>query len=111
MLLVRNLVCHRMCENSVLRKIRERETEEVTAEWDGCMIFANCSPNRPILLVMQSRMARWVGHVARVGRREMLTAFWWGKVKERDHSGDIDVDERVFLKCMGRHGLDSCGLG
>ena len=41
----------------------------------------------------------------------MLTAFWWGKVKERDHLEEINVDERILLKCMGRHGLDSCGLG
>jgi hypothetical protein len=30
------------------------------------------------------------------GRREMLTAFWWGKVKERDHLEEIDVVERVL---------------
>jgi hypothetical protein len=45
------------------------------------------------------------------GRSEMLAAFWWGKVKERDHLEEIDVDERILLKCMGSHGLDSCGLG
>ena len=58
-----------MCKNRVLRKIREREMEEVTAEWDSFVVCANCSPNGPILLVMQSRMTRWVGHVARVGEK------------------------------------------
>lgn len=80
MLLVRNLLCHRMCENRVLRKIHERETEQVTAEWDSFMICANCSPNRPILLVIQSRMTRWVGNVARVGEKRNAYSVLVGKI-------------------------------
>jgi hypothetical protein len=41
----------------------------------------------------------------------MLIAFWCEQVKERDHLEESDVDERILLKCMGRHGLDSCGSG
>jgi hypothetical protein len=37
-----------------------------------------------------------VGHVAQ-GKREMHTGFWWGKVKEIDHLGDLGVDGRTLL--------------
>jgi hypothetical protein len=68
-----------MCENRVLRKIRERETDEVTAEWDSFLICANGSLKRPILLVMQSRMTRWVGNVARVGEKRNAYSVLVGK--------------------------------
>jgi hypothetical protein len=31
------------------------------------------------------------GHVARMGRREMHTAFWWAKLKERNHLEDLEL--------------------
>jgi hypothetical protein len=40
---------------------------------------------------------RWAGHVARMGRGEAYTAFWWGNLKERDRWGDPCVDGRVIL--------------
>jgi hypothetical protein len=39
------------------------------------------SPN--IVRVIKSRM-RWAGHVARTGRREAYSGFWWGNLRERD---------------------------
>jgi hypothetical protein len=30
-----------------------------------------------------------------LGRREKCTRFWWGILKERDHSEDRGVDERM----------------
>jgi hypothetical protein len=30
----------------------------------------------------------------------MCTGFWWGKLSERDHCGDPDVDGRMILKWM-----------
>jgi hypothetical protein len=32
------------------------------------------------------------------GRREIHTAFWWGNLKERDHSTDLEVDGKIILK-------------
>jgi hypothetical protein len=29
---------------------------------------------------------------------EMVTGFWWGDLKERDHLEDIGVDGRIILK-------------
>jgi len=34
--------------------------------------------------VIELRKIRWTGHVARMGRDEMHTAFWWGNLRERD---------------------------
>lgn len=76
-----------MCENRVLRKMRERETEEVTAGWDSFMICANCSSNRPILLVMQSRMTRWVGNVARVREKRNAYSVLVGKIEGKRSLG------------------------
>ena len=28
----------------------------------------------------------------------MCTGFWWGNLRERDHWGDPDVDERIILR-------------
>jgi hypothetical protein len=40
---------------------------------------------------------RWAGHVARTGERGN-TVFWWGNLKERDHSEGLEIDERAILK-------------
>jgi len=30
--------------------------------------------------------------------REVYTAFWWGKLRERDHLEGSDVDGRIILR-------------
>jgi hypothetical protein len=40
---------------------------------------------------------RWAGHVARIGKREACTGFWWGNLRERDHWGDPVVGGRIIL--------------
>jgi len=49
------------------------------------------SPN--IVRVIKCR-TRWAGHVARMGR-EVCTGFWWGNLRERDHSENPGVDGRM----------------
>jgi hypothetical protein len=49
-----------------------------------------------IVRVIKSRRMRWAGHVARMGRVEAYTRFWWGKLRERDHLGDPGVDGRII---------------
>ena len=44
------------------------------------------SPN--IVRVIRSTRMRWAGHVARMGRGEMRTGFWWGNLRERDYLED-----------------------
>jgi hypothetical protein len=48
--------------------------------------------------VIKSRRIRWAGHVARRGRREAISGFWRGNLRERDHLGDTGVDGRIILR-------------
>jgi len=41
---------------------------------------------------------RWAGHVARMGRGEGCTGFWWGNLREGDYLGDAGVDGRIILR-------------
>ena len=45
---------------------------------------------------------RWAGHVARLGRGEAYTGFWWGNPRERDHLGDPGVGGRIILRWLFR---------
>jgi hypothetical protein len=51
-----------------------------------------------IFRVIKSRRMRWAGHVARIGKREVYTGFWWGDLRECDHLGDPGVDGRAIFK-------------
>jgi hypothetical protein len=56
-----------------------------------------------IVRVFKSRKMRWAEHVARMGRGEVFTGFWFGGPKVRDHWEDLGVDGRVTLKwTLGR---------
>jgi hypothetical protein len=52
------------------------------------------SPN--IVMVIKSRSMRWAEHVARMG--EVLTEFWLGSLKARDHWEDLGVGGRITLR-------------
>jgi hypothetical protein len=65
------------------------------------------SPN--IVRVIKLRM-RWAGHVARIGRGEAYTEFWWGNLWETDHLGDQGVDGRIILRHIFRK-LDGVWTG
>jgi len=43
---------------------------------------------------------RWAGHVARVGRVEVYTGFWWVSLMERDLLKDLGVDGKILFKWM-----------
>jgi len=72
-------------ENRVLRRILGPKRDEVTGEWrklhNGGLNDLYSSPNN--VRVIKSRRMRWVGQVARMGRGEVYTGFWWGNVRER----------------------------
>jgi hypothetical protein len=76
----------RVFEDGVLR-IFGPKRNEVT--WDLRKLLNEdlhdlySSPN--IFRVIKSRRLRWAGHVARMGRGEAYTGFWWGNLRERDH--------------------------
>ena len=78
-----------MFENRVLRRIF---VPKVTGAWRKLhneeLDYLYSSPN--IVRVIKSKTMRWVVYVARMGRGEMHTGFWWGNLRERHHLEDQD---------------------
>jgi hypothetical protein len=89
----------RVFENRVLGRIFEPKRDEVMGKWrklhneelNGLYSLSN------IVRVIKSRRSRWAGHVARMGKGEVCTGFWWGNLRERDRWGDPGVDGRIML--------------
>jgi hypothetical protein len=86
-------------ENRVLRRIFGSKRDEVTGEWRK---LHNEELNGPysvpnIVRVIQSRIMRWAGHVAHMGKGELCTGFWWSNLRQRDRWGDPGVDGRIIL--------------
>jgi hypothetical protein len=80
-------------ENRVLRRIIGPKRDEVTGEWRKLhneeLHDLHSSPN--IVQVIKSRIMRWAGHVARMGKREACIGVWWGNLREGDHWRDPGV--------------------
>jgi hypothetical protein len=89
----------RLFENRVLRRIFGPKRDEVTGEWRKLIneelngLYS--SPN--IVRVIKSKRLSWAGHVARMGKGELCTGFWWGNLRERDRWGHSGVDGRIML--------------
>jgi hypothetical protein len=94
----------RVFENRVLRRIFGPRRDEVTGEWRNLhndeLNDLYSSPN--IVRAITSRRIVWAGHVARMGRVEIYTGFWWGNLMERDCSEDPDIDGKIRLRWIFR---------
>ena len=67
-----------MFENRVLRRIFEPRSDQVTEEpreKNEELIDLYTPPN--IVRVIKSKIMRWAGHVACMGRGEVYQRFWW----------------------------------
>jgi hypothetical protein len=74
--------------------------EEVTKEWRKPH---NEKPNdlyssTNIFRVIESKIMRLAGHVARMGIGEPYSGFWWENVRERDQWGDLVVNGRIIIR-------------
>ena len=73
-----------MVENRVLRKIFGPKRDGLIQEWrmlhNEELNDLYYLPN--IFRVIKSKRMRWAGHVARMGRGELYTGFWWGNLRE-----------------------------
>jgi hypothetical protein len=89
-------------ENGVSREIFGRKKDEMTGAWRRPhyedLYYLYCSPN--IIRVIKSRRIRWVGHVARMRRREVYTEFWWGDLRGKDRLKDLGVEGRIILNSI-----------
>jgi len=56
------------------------------------------SSSSNIFRVNNSRRIRWPGHVARIGRVEVYTGFWWVNLRESGHLKDTGVDRSIILR-------------
>jgi hypothetical protein len=94
----------RVFENRVLRRIFGPKRDEVAGEWRKLhneeLLDLYFSPT--IVRVIKSSRMWWAGHVARLGRGEACTGFWWGNLKLRDHWGDPGLDGRIILRWIFR---------
>jgi hypothetical protein len=56
----------------------------------------------PIIIItpVKSRRMGWTVHVAHMGRWETYTKFRSETLKGRDHSEDLDVDNRTILELI-----------
>jgi hypothetical protein len=74
-------------ENRVLRRVFGPKRDEVTGEWrklhnEELRDFYSLPS---IIRIIKSRMMRWAGHVAPMGRRGTRIDYWWESQRERDH--------------------------
>jgi hypothetical protein len=76
-----------MFENRVLRRIFGPKRDKVTGGWRKLHNeeLHNMYSSSSIIRLIKSRRMRWVGHVARMGRRGLHIEYWWESQKERDH--------------------------
>jgi hypothetical protein len=88
----------RVFETGVFRRIfgpKRNEITEVFLELHNEKLNDMYS-SPTVVRVIKSRILRCAGHVARMGRGEACTGFWWGNRRERDHWVDPGVDGRII---------------
>jgi hypothetical protein len=93
----------RVFENRVLRRTFGPKRDEVTGEWRKLHNYGLNDLYFPITVrVVKSRRMRRSWQVARMGRGEVYTGFWWANLRERYYLEDPGIDRRIILKWIFR---------
>jgi hypothetical protein len=94
----------RVFENKVVRRIFGLKCDEVTGKWrkHHNEELNDLYSSSTIVPVMKFRRMRLAGNVARMGRGEAYTGFWWQKLRVRAHLVDPGVDGRIILRRIFR---------
>jgi hypothetical protein len=68
----------RVFENRVLRRIFDPSRDEVTGEWRKLHNeeLRDLYSSSSIIRIIKSRVMKWAGHVARMGRRGTHIDYW-----------------------------------
>jgi hypothetical protein len=87
----------RVFENRVLRIIFGSKRDEVTGEWRKLHNeeLHNLYSSPDIIRQVKSRIMRWAGHVARMGKERKVYKVLVGKPEGKDHSEDQGVVQRM----------------
>jgi hypothetical protein len=92
----------------VLRRIFGLKRDEIIGGWRKCHHKLSTSPD--IIRIIKSRRIRCAGHVARMGRREMHTGFWWESQERERPLGRPrrrwEDNIKMDLREMGWSGMD-----
>ena len=98
----------RVFEDRTLRRIFGPKRDEITGEWRKLhkeeLYSSPC-----IIRAIKSRIIRWAGHVARMGRGDVHTGFWWENLRESDHLEDTGVYGRIILRWIFREWVGGMG--
>jgi hypothetical protein len=86
-------------ENTVLRRIfgPKREEDGSWRKLHNDELHSLYSSSNIVRVIKSKRMSL-AGHVARMGRGGVLTGFWLGGPKGRDHWEDLSVGGRITLR-------------
>jgi len=85
-------------DNGVLRKIFGPQRDEVTEEWR----ILHKKELNDLYFLPNIMSMRWSRSVARMGRREVHTGFWWGNLRERDYLENLGTDSSIILMWIFR---------
>jgi hypothetical protein len=87
-----------LCTYVCILEGAEEKTNEITGSGENYIMRSlMISTAHRMLLGDKMRRMRWTGQVARMGRGEANTGFWWGNLRERDRLEDPEVDGGITL--------------